>query len=132
LLFFRWKITFLFPIRPRNPFGLLKNFGSLYWLYNLKFFHEFLRMNANHPNLHLKSFFALNVENFQLKSRTKYTTCILKHSYYRAYHFSNFYWTSPSPFGRARKNYILKFRHIKLVFGENIHSKNLGWCTWIC
>jgi len=28
-----------------------------------------------------------------------------------------------SPFERARKAYILKFRHIEFAIGENIHSK---------
>jgi len=35
-----------------------------------------------------------------------------------------------SPFGRARKVYILKFRHIKLAISEDYHSKILGQCTW--
>jgi len=34
-----------------------------------------------------------------------------------------------SPFGRAKKTYILKFRHIELASGEGIHSKILGQCT---
>jgi len=33
-----------------------------------------------------------------------------------------------SPFGRARKAYILEFRHIELAIGEGIHSKILGEC----
>jgi len=35
-----------------------------------------------------------------------------------------------SPFWRARKAYILKFRHIELAIGEGIHSEILGQCTW--
>jgi len=34
-----------------------------------------------------------------------------------------------SPFGRARKVYILKFRDIELAIGEGIHSKILEQCT---
>jgi len=34
-----------------------------------------------------------------------------------------------SPFERARKAYILKFRHIKLAIGEDIRSKILGQYT---
>jgi len=34
--------------------------------------------------------------------------------------------TSPSK--KARKDYILKFRHIELAIGEDIHSKILGQC----
>jgi len=29
------------------------------------------------------------------------------------------------PFGRARKAYILKFRHIEITIGGDIHSKYL-------
>jgi len=31
-----------------------------------------------------------------------------------------------SSFGRAKKAYILKFRHIELAIGEDIHLKILG------
>lgn len=34
-----------------------------------------------------------------------------------------------SPFGRIRKNYLLKFRHIELASSRNIHSKILGEYT---
>jgi len=34
-----------------------------------------------------------------------------------------------SPFGKARKAYTLKFRHIELAINEDIHSKILGQCT---
>jgi len=34
-----------------------------------------------------------------------------------------------SLWGRARKTYILKFRHIELAIGGDIHSKILGRCT---
>jgi len=34
-----------------------------------------------------------------------------------------------SPFGRARKACILKFRHMELAIGEDIHSKILEQCT---
>jgi len=34
-----------------------------------------------------------------------------------------------SPFGRVGKVYILKFKHIELAIGEDIHSKILEKCT---
>jgi len=34
-----------------------------------------------------------------------------------------------SPFRRAKKAYILKFRHIELAIGGDIFSKILGQCT---
>jgi len=34
-----------------------------------------------------------------------------------------------SPFGRARKSYILKFKHIECAISGDIHSKILGWFT---
>ena len=34
-----------------------------------------------------------------------------------------------SPFGRTRKAYILKFRHIDLAIGGDIHFEILGQCT---
>jgi len=36
---------------------------------------------------------------------------------------------STSPFKRARKAYNLKFKHIELAIGGDIHSKILGQCT---
>jgi len=33
-------------------------------------------------------------------------------------------------FGRARKAYILKSRHIELAIGGDLHSKILEQCTW--
>jgi len=34
-----------------------------------------------------------------------------------------------SPFGRAKKAYILKLRHIELAIHGDIYSKVLGQCT---
>jgi len=35
------------------------------------------------------------------------------------------------PFGRARKAYILKFRHIELAIGREVHSKTMYLNTLI-
>jgi len=49
---------------------------------------------------------------------------------YRTYiFFSKIVERQNSPFGRARKAYILKFRHIEPTIGGDIHTKVLGQCT---
>jgi len=63
---------------------------------------------------------------------THFPTYWLKCTGYRTYGFSflNILEDKTLPLGRARKAYILKFRHIELAINGSISSKILGQCTW--